>query len=84
MWECKENEHIENGKCVKDLECDKWYQNLKVKETCGANPLCWAGIVKPKTIEKCGTATWLILTILAIILAIILTVFILVKRFIKR
>jgi hypothetical protein len=53
-----------------NLDC-KWTQTLKQTESCGGNPLCWVGIVKPKPVCKCVLASWVYLVILAFILAII-------------
>lgn len=57
------------------LQCTKWYQTEYTKTSCGVNPLCWTGIVKPKVITKCKTVSWLIWTIVGLVIVLVLVLF---------
>jgi len=66
--------------CQNDLKCNPIFQTLKQKESCRGNPLCWFGITKPKTIQKCALSTWVYLVSLAILLGLVVGIMILKSR----
>lgn len=55
------------------LQCG-FFKDLKETESCKGNPLCWAGVVEPKPVNKCVLSTWVYLLFGVLALGIITTV----------
>lgn len=76
---CPEGSGCLNNLCEKGFEECKRYE--KLTETCGLNPLCWTGIIKP--IVKCRLKTWVLISLSIAIISFFIIIIMLLKKFLN-
>ena len=78
---CLPNQTLVKGECIDILNNScSWYQQPYKSQTCGFNPLCWIGIMKPKTKEGCETNGWVYAAIAGVTVLIIIIAYMLINK----
>lgn len=65
------------------IECG-WYEDYYEKETCGFNPLCWAGITEPEFVKGCKISSWVYIAGIVAIIFILIIFWIIINRVRRR